>query len=98
MSEVSPRLLRRIRRDHDPATVAWILAELADVPEGLPLGERQDPERMQAALVVGHDGSRERLERRLTTLRRDWRDALMAAGLAQPDWPERLDDELGPRP
>lgn len=29
--------------------------------------------------------------------RLDWRDALVAGGLADEDWPERLDKELGPR-
>ena len=26
----------------------------------------------------------------------DWRDVLVAAGLADQDWPDRLDSELGP--
>jgi hypothetical protein len=96
VAEMSDRLRKRIDRDYDEGTAAELHRRLADVPEGLPLGERQDPERMQAAAVLGHDGSWTSLERRLLTLRRDWRDALMAAGLAQPDWPARLDAELGP--
>ena len=69
---------------------------MADIPESLPLAEKQDPERLQAAVVLGHDATLEAVVRRLRTLRQDWRDGLVAAGLAQPDWPRRLDDELGP--
>jgi hypothetical protein len=96
MAEMSERLRRRILRDYEEGTANELFRMLADVPEGLPLGEKQDPERMQAAAVLGHDGSWPSLERRLRTQRRDWRDALFAAGLAQPDWPELLDVELGP--
>jgi hypothetical protein len=96
MAEMSDRLRRRISRDYDEGSAAELYRRLADVPEGLPLGEKQDPERMQAAAVVGHDGSWASVERRIRTLHRDWRDALVAAGLAQPDWRTRLDAELGP--
>ena len=41
---------------------------------------RQDPERLQAAAFI----------------LRDWRDGLVWSGLGQPDWPERLNDMLGP--
>jgi len=84
-------------RDYDAGTVAELMRELADVPEGLPLGEKQDAERLQAAVILGHDGTWTSVDRRLRMLRQDWRDALVAAGLAQPDWPERLNVELGPR-
>jgi hypothetical protein len=96
MAAMSDRLWRRILRDYDEENADELRRALADVPEGLPLGEKQDPERMQAAAVLGHDGTWPSVERRLRTLRRDWRDALVAAGLAHGDWPQRLDAELGP--
>ena len=35
-------------------------------------------------------------DRALEVARRDWRDVLVAAGFEHEDWPERLDDYLGP--
>jgi hypothetical protein len=97
VAEVSERLRRRVLRDYGPDTAARVLRVLAEIPETLVLAGRQDPERLQAAAVVGHDGTWESVERRLRMLRRDWRDALVAAGLAQLGWPRRLDADLGPR-
>ena len=37
-----------------------------------------------------------RLDVQLREARIDWRDVLVAAGLAHEDWPERLDTYLGP--
>jgi hypothetical protein len=96
MTEVTPRLARRIRGDYAPGTGEGVLAAMADIPESLPLAEKQSAERLQAAVVLGHDGSWASVVRRIAILRRDWRDGLMAAGLADGDWPTRLDDELGP--
>jgi hypothetical protein len=96
VTEVTARLARRIRRDFEPGTADEVLRAMADIPESLPLAEKQSAERLQAAVILGHDGSWASVVRRIATLRRDWRDGLMAAGLANGDWPERLDDELGP--
>jgi hypothetical protein len=40
-------------------------------------------------------GRYEELERVAAEAERDWRDVLVAAGLAGPDWRARLDEELG---
>jgi hypothetical protein len=96
MSEVTPRLERRIRRDYGPGIADEVLQAMADIPESLPLADQQSAERLQAAVVLGHAGTWESVVRRLGTLRRDWRDGLAAAGLENGDWPRRLDDELGP--
>lgn len=95
MAEVTPRLERRVLRDYDPQTAAQVLEALAGIPESLPLAEKQGAERLQASVVLGHDANWAAVTRRLILVRRDWRDGLVAAGLAQPDWPERLDDALG---
>ena len=89
------RLARRVRTDFGGHSQA-VLAELATIPETLPLADKQDPERLQAAVVLSARGSIERVATSLARARTDWRDALMAGGLANGDWRQRLDRELGP--
>ena len=108
MAEVSARLEARIRRDFERGSADEVLRELAeldlrpwriwDSPDGR--------ERIQAALVVPAHGKYPDFERRLALARVDWRDALVAAGLANGDWRQKLDEVLetprpaqdGPRP
>ena len=65
--------------------------------EGLSADEygRDGLERIQAALVLGARGKYRRFLRMVDLLHTDWRDALVAGGLANEDWPDRLDAELG---
>ncbi|WP_207555842.1 hypothetical protein [Intrasporangium flavum] len=71
------------------------MARLGSIPESLPLGGRQDPERLQAALVLPAHGSFEAFLDLVDLAEKDWRDLLVGAGLAGADWAERLDDALG---
>lgn len=96
MSRPSARLTRRVEQDFPPELTASVLGQLIDVPETLPLGDNQDPERLQACIVLLARGDHERLRAALALARRDWRDALVGAGLAHADWPERLTAALGP--
>ncbi|WP_233521588.1 hypothetical protein [Streptomyces triticagri] len=69
--------------------------------EALPEVAGYDPrmlgsERVQAAVVLAARGSVRGFVDAVQLARLDWRDLLMAAGLAHRDWPERLDAELGP--
>ena len=86
--EPTTRLMRRIREDFgaDAELVATELGELEDYASS---------ERVQAAVVQLARGDLDRLDRQLREARIDWRDVLVAAGLAHEDWPERLDDYLG---
>jgi hypothetical protein len=88
------RLERRIRSDFG-GDADEVLALLTTIPESLPLGERQSAERIQAAVVVGAQSNLTQVRTWLDIARTDWRDALMSAGLAHPDWPHRLDEEFG---
>jgi hypothetical protein len=45
-------LTERIRRDFERAHVGVVLEQLGGIPESLPLGERQNSERVQAAVVI----------------------------------------------
>lgn len=83
------RLARRVREDFgDDAEL--VLAALAELP-GYAASER-----VQAATVQLARGDLGRLDVQLREARIDWRDVLVAAGLAHEDWPERLDTYLGP--
>jgi len=53
-------------------------------------------ERVLAAILVLARADPDRLPESIRIAERDWRDALTWAGLGNPDWPERLDELLGP--
>jgi hypothetical protein len=94
VTKPSPRLQRRVLADFGP-DADHVLEQLGHIPEGTALAGRQDPERLQAACVLPVRGDTHEFASRVRLLNQDWRDALVAAGLAQPDWPRRLDAELG---
>ena len=69
-----------------------VLSALRNLPHEAYGG--QDPERVQAALVLLAEGSRKRFDEGLELLGKDWRDVLVWGGLGNADWPERLDEAL----
>lgn len=69
-----------------------VLAALRDLPEEVYGG--QDRERIRAALVLAAKGTWDGFEDAVALARRDWRDALVAGGLANGDWPQRLEQAL----
>jgi hypothetical protein len=82
----------RVRRDFGPARSNEVIEWLA----GLEL-ERfggQDPERVQAALVLAAAGDYDRFLGGVQLFCSDWRDVLVAGGLAHADWRDRLAAEL----
>lgn len=91
------RLERRLRRDFsDRGSADTALRQLAELPRRA----GYDPEvfaseRVQAAIVLLARGDVLRLRQAIELAIRDWRDVLMAAGLADGDWPAQLDRELG---
>jgi len=60
------------------------------------VSEAADSERIQAAIVLRAGGDIRRLREAVALTATDWRDTLVGAGLDDDDWPERLDEELGP--
>jgi hypothetical protein len=95
VATVTSTLRRRVVRDFR-SDAAQVLNQLEDIPECAPLSDLQDPERLQAACVLPAKGDLGQFRELVITLNADWRDLLVGAGLAQPDWPLRLDSELGP--
>ena len=92
--EISARLTRWINRNFPKGTAEQVLAELRDLPDQV-LG-RQDPERIHAALVIRTAGNWHQFQQYVALAKTDWRDALIAADLANQDWPAHLDALLGP--
>jgi hypothetical protein len=90
---ISRRLELRVRHDFPADGAGRALDRLASLR--LALAEKQSLERIQAAVVLLGGGDAEKLERAAALAERDWRDVLVAAGLANGDWPARLDAELG---
>jgi hypothetical protein len=92
-----PRLERRVRRDFpETGSAENVLELLAELPRRAGYAsETFASERVQAAVVLLADGDIGRLHRALHLAAADWRDLLVAAGLADGDWAARLDLELG---
>lgn len=88
------RLTRRIRRDFPGSASDHVIHWLSGLDPAL--AGNQDPERVQAALVLASHGQWSRFIDGVQLLRQDWRDVLVAGGLANEDWPDRLDAALGP--
>ena len=89
---LTPRLRRRIAVDFGPSADSVIEALEAHQP---PLSDKQDRERLLAAVVLLARGDRDAFDEAVALSSRDWRDALVASGLANGDWPDRLREELG---
>lgn len=96
MPEISARLARRVEIDfpHHAALVAERLHSL----DGLIKDSAQGQERILAAVVRLAGGRLDRLSQAIELARSDWRDLLVAAGLADETWPARLSAWLDPPP
>lgn len=96
--ELTRRLIGRIERDFTETERPAVIAALERVDLGdwrstqPPLGR----ERVLAAVLLLTRGDPDRLAESIEIAERDWRDALVWAGLGNPDWPDRLDEVLGP--
>ncbi len=96
VTEPSRRLRERIARDFPPGPAAEVERLLAALPDEA-FG-RQDPERVQAALVLAADAQWGRFESMLALLRLDWRDVLVSGGLGDIGWERVLERELASPP
>jgi hypothetical protein len=95
---LSPRIRRRVQRDFpEPGSGAEVERQLVDTVGSLGLShwDEQALERLHAAILLGAQGDHVGVKRMSELVRTDWRDALVAADLADQDWHQRLDVELG---
>jgi len=96
--ELTPRLTRKVEVDFAEVDRPAVIHALERVNLGSWLST-QPPvgrERVLAAILVLTRGELARIAESIRIAERDWRDVLVWAELGQPDWPERLDDLLGP--
>lgn len=77
-----------------PTKRLWSWKRCARSPSHFRMSELQDPERVQAALVLPANGNYRVFQELLQLARTDWRDLLMGANLADIDWPEMLSQHL----
>lgn len=91
---ISDRLAERVRKDYSPQAAEEIIAFLLRVAEDH-ADSQQSAERLQAAALILLKGDRSRIPR-VRSLMLDWRDGLVWSGLGQPDWPDKLNQMLGP--
>ena len=93
MGDVTPRLKNRISRDFPGS--ADEVRRLSQLPPGdSPAGE----ERVMAGVVLASAGRWDVFVYYLRLATEDWRDVLVAGGLANEDWRVRLDAELPGQP
>lgn len=90
MAAPTARLERKIRNDFAPDEADEVIDRLTALPE-----TTQQPERIQAAIIVRSEGDFQKLLSELELVALDWRDTLMGSGLEHADYPSRLDRLLG---
>jgi hypothetical protein len=93
--ELSPRIANRIARDFPGRRTAQVIELLTTLDPPLHHSPDGDERVCGAILIVAH-GDIDRLVAAVADAERDWRDVLVAAGLENDDWPERLADALAP--
>ncbi|WP_246117325.1 hypothetical protein [Cellulomonas composti] len=87
MAAMTKRLRERLERDFPEPGSATEAVRIVD--------ESSDLERVQAAIVLWAKGDLGKLRDASRLAHEDWRDALVRGELADDDWQERLDAELG---
>ena len=87
MTAVTNRVSARLRRDFpEPGRADELVARLVTLDH---------EERVQDAIVLWANGDLRRFNDSFALAAVDWRDVLVRGGLADGDWPERLDVALG---
>lgn len=92
MVELTPRLRRRLDADFGQEAQGFA-AELELLPESINSG--QDPERIQASVLLAARGSVQEFTAMLALARMDWRDLLVSAGLENGDYAKVMRRRLG---
>ena len=95
---LTPRLAAKVQHDFAVSDRSGVIAALERVDLGSWKSSRSPDgrERILAAVLVLTRGDPDRLQTSIGIAEGDWRDALIWAELAQPDWPQRLEVLLGP--
>lgn len=91
MDSTTARVDRLVSGLFGPGQEADVLARLVQVSARL---GTETGERVQAAVVLASHGDPEAFEEQADLAEVDWRDVLVAAGLADDDWSDRVDAAL----
>ena len=83
---------QKIRRDFGDDNAEAVVARLNALK--LANADLQDPERIQAAVVLLSQGDMTKLEANAHLAEVDWRDVLVFSGLGNADWPAQLETAL----
>jgi hypothetical protein len=91
---LTERIERHVRETFEASDAELVLDALA----AWRISYEPEPpsERLIAAVVFSSGGRLDGVDAAFELAEQDWRDLLMAGGLARGDWPERLDARLGP--
>ena len=95
---LTARLMAKVDRDFTEADRAGAIhtLERVDLGEWMTTDLPEGRERVLTAVLILADGDDARLRSAAQLAEVDWRDVLFDAGLENADWPERLDELLGP--
>jgi hypothetical protein len=88
MYTLDPSVIAEIRRWFSVQDCEYVSHELATSP--LPMDRSGPPPRIQIAVIWLSKGDLKRFNYELGGAQNDWRDALVAAGLANEDWRDVL--------
>lgn len=88
-SPLAASIVREIQRTFAAADRDYVAAKLAST--GLPMGAVAPPPRVHAAILWLAKGDRAKFDEALAGACTDWRDTLVAAGLANQNWKLVLD-------
>jgi hypothetical protein len=77
-------IVKEIQRSFAAGDREYVTAKLAST--GLPMGAVAPPPRVHAAILILANGERARFDDALAVACADWRDTLVAAGLANQNW------------
>lgn len=93
---VSQRLERWIRDTYPGISADAVIRQLVELGSEPDAFGHQLGERVLAGVAVMGQGDIERFRQAVDLVRLDWRDVLVAAGLADASWRQDLDRMLGP--
>jgi hypothetical protein len=88
MYDLDPAVIAEAKKHFAADDLAHVLTKLKNTP--LPLDRGGPPPRIHLAVLWLAKGDRARFDRELEGAACDWRDTLVAAGLANEDWPKIL--------
>ncbi|WP_030259805.1 hypothetical protein [Streptomyces violens] len=92
---LSARIVRHIRKEFPEDQSETVAQLLEEVIEPITEGNVMFQERVAAAAVICSQGDLDEFFAVLEEVRADWRDVLVAAGLADAQWKQLINEKFG---